>query len=310
MHNDWTRVTAKIAGVVTFGVIVIGIITGSIIYAVGYYSKNIPAPVEQSRLYTDLENLLKKRSDKFRGDVGILVKDISSGESIKINSDKLFPSASLVKMPIMAAVFQAQEEGKISMDSQLTLQRRHKVFSHKGFYLKRVGKKFKVRDIVEQMIIESDNTAANMLVEALGFGYLNQKFVEFGLKNTDLKRGIMELKWRKLGIDNYTTPDDMAYLLEKIYHKELVSPKASEEMLQVLKNQKINDRIPYYLPRNLDIAHKTGLLNDTVSDVGIVFTPKGDFVICVITANIRNYKMAKRFIREIADCTYRQCYAL
>jgi len=72
-------------------------------------------------------------------------------------------------------------------------------------------------------------------------------------------------------------------------------------MLGILKHQKINDRIPYYLPKNLDIAHKTGLLNDTVSDVGIVFTPKGDFIICVMTANCRNFRIAKRFIRDIAD---------
>jgi beta-lactamase class A len=159
------------------------------------------------------------------------------------------------------------------------------------------------------MITESDNTATNMLVDALGFGYINQQFVEMGLKNTDLRRGVMDLKWRRKGIENYTTADDMAYLLEKIYNRELINPQASDEMLAILKRQKVNDRLPRRLPRaETVVAHKTGLLRGTVSDCGIVFTQEGDFIICVLTDDIKNFKTAKRFIANIAACTYENCY--
>jgi len=142
-------------------------------------------------------------------------------------------------------------------------------------------------------------------VDALGFGYINQKFVEFGLKSTDLRRGIMDLKWRDAGIENYTTPDEMAFLLEKIYKKELVSEEASTEMLNILKQQKHNDRLPRMLPLDTEIAHKTGTLRGTISDVGIIFTPEGDFIICVLTEDIKSNRMAKRFIGRIADWTYK-----
>lgn len=255
-------------------------------------------------LMTDLE----VRASRFRGETGILVKDLRTRQTIGINSSKLFPSASLVKVPIMAAVFAAEREGKLKLTDTLKVERRQKVKSSSRIYRARPGTKFKVSYLVEEMITHSDNTATNMIVDALGFGYLNQKFVEFGLKNTDLRRGVMDLKWRKAGIENYTTAEDMALLLEKIYHGELVSPEASAQMLAVLKRQKVNDRLPTGLPRNLVIAHKTGLLRDTVSDCGIIFTTEGDFIICVLTSDIRGYKSAKRFIGRVAQCTYAKCY--
>jgi len=251
---------------------------------------------------------LEASAAKFHGEAGILIKDLKSGQSIGINEARLFPSASLVKVPIMAVLYAAAEEGKLNLDDKIVLKRQHKVRSCSKVYFSRVGTKWPVRELVERMITESDNTATNMLVDTLGFGYINQKFVEFGLKNTDLRRGVMDLAWRRAGIENYTTADDMAYVLEKIYRGELVSAKASAEMMAVLKRQKVNDRIPRGLPSDMTIAHKTGLLNDTVSDVGIVFTPEGNFIICVLTQDIRSFRSAKRFIGKVAECAYDQCY--
>lgn len=258
--------------------------------------------------YHDLMKELEKRAAKFPGEAGILIKDLKSKQTIGINSSKLFPSASLVKVPIMAAVFQAQEEGRLKLTDTLKLERRQKIRSCSHLYFARNGTRFPISNLLERMITESDNTATNMLVDALGFGYLNQKFVEFGLKNTDLRRGVMDLQWRRAGIENYTTAEDMALMLEKIYNGELVSKRASEEMLAILKRQKVNDRLPRGLPSGVTIAHKTGLLNDTVSDCGVVFTPEGDFIICVITADFRSFRSAKRFIGNIAACAYGKCY--
>jgi beta-lactamase class A len=258
--------------------------------------------------YRELMSELEKRTAKFRGEAGILVKDLKTHQTLGINSSKLFPSASLVKVPIMAAVYAADREGRLKLTDQLAVKRTEKIKSRSKIYRARPGTKFTVSDLVECMITESDNTAANMLVDALGFGYLNQKFIEFGLKNTDLRRGIMDLKWRKAGIENYTTAEDMALMLEKIYNGELVSKEASAQMLEILKRQKVNDRIPKGLPNKMVVAHKTGLLKDTVSDVGIIFTNEGDFIICVLTADIHNFRTAKRFIGKIAECTYARCY--
>ncbi|MGA2089886.1 MAG: serine hydrolase [Endomicrobiales bacterium] len=296
---------------VSFGLAALLTVAGD--YTVSAYKPSV-VPVEKQQgnelweKFHQLQIDLQKATAKFHGTAGILIQDLATGDDIKINADTPYPSASLVKMPIMAAYYQAQAEGKLSLDDKIVLRRQEKINNCSHLFFARCGRSFPIRALIERMITESDNTAANMLVDHLGFVYLNEKFVQFGLKNTDLRRGIMDLKWRNAGIENYTTAQDMAFLLNKIYKGELVSPEASAEMLDVLKRQKVNDRIPRFLPDTVTVAHKTGLLKNTVSDVGIVFTPHGDFIICVITADIRGYHSAKRFISKVAAATYDRCY--
>ncbi|MCX5782759.1 MAG: class A beta-lactamase-related serine hydrolase [Elusimicrobia bacterium] len=245
---------------------------------------------------------------KFSGKLGIVIKDLQTKQSIEINSSNLFPSASLVKLPIMAAYFQAERDGKIDLSGELTLKKRHKARPKTAIYRMRAGSKIGIKDLIEAMITESDNTATNMLVEAIGFKYLNKGFAKFGLSKTDIRRGIMDLRKRNRGVENFTTPKDMAFFLESIYRGELVSSEASREMLKILKRQKINDRIPVSFPESIVIAHKTGLLSNAVSDVGIVFTRKGDFIICILTSEITSTRKAKKVIRRIAEYAYDLCY--
>jgi beta-lactamase class A len=276
------------------------IILAAGVYLFARWTREEPPRVD----YSLLTEQVSIGAQGFRGTTGIVVKDLKTRQSIRINSDRLFPSASLVKIPIMAVVFEAEREGKLKLTDEIKLERKFKSRGGGKLWRTRSGKMFTVRDLVERMIEESDNTATNMLVDILGFGYINQKFVEFGLKSTDLRRGIMDLKWRDAGIENYTTPDEMCFLLEKIYKKELVSKEASEQMLEFLKKQKVNDRLPRMLPDDVEVAHKTGTLRGTISDCGIIFTPEGDFVICVLTDDIKSNRMAKKFIGKVADWTY------
>ena len=264
--------------------------------------------VELLNNYQSLTLDLQKQASRLRGKAGIVIKDLKTGQTIEINSSKLFPSASLVKIPIMAACFKAEKEGRLSIYDKITLRKQHKEHSCSRLYRARLGTKYTILELMERMITESDNTATNMLTDRLGFGYLNEKFTEFGLKNTDMRRGIMDLKWRNAGIENYTTAGDMALILEKIYKGELIDEYASANMLEILKRQKVRDRIPRWLPSDLVVAHKTGLLRDTVSDVGVVFTPDGDFIVCVITADVNSFKIAKQFIGRVAIMTYNRCY--
>ena len=126
---------------------------------------------------------------------------------------------------------------------------------------------------------------------------------DFGLKITNMDRSIMDLRARRKGIENYTTAREMGELLDKIYTGELVSKRASGEMLAILRNQQIADRIPKYLPKELVIAHKTGLMRNSCHDAGIVFTQNGDFIVVVLTEKIRA-KTAKKLIAGIAYKAY------
>ncbi|MDI6641093.1 MAG: class A beta-lactamase-related serine hydrolase [Elusimicrobiota bacterium] len=263
---------------------------------------------QKKLLYNKLYNEIRKTILEFDGEVGIYVKDIKTGVSVGFNEDKYFPSASIVKIPIMVCVFQAVEDRNLKFNDQLLLKRAYKSSGAGKLKYFHAGRKFSVRELVELMITESDNTATNMLADALGFNYINWLLEKkYKLNVTKMNRNVMDLKLRRRGIENYTTAKEIGLILEKIYRGKLVSKDASKEMLNVLLRQKINDRIPRYLPQEFSVAHKTGLLRGICHDAGIVFADKTDFIVCVLTSDFKSTKLAKRFIAEVAYKTYK-CY--
>ncbi|MBI2915227.1 MAG: serine hydrolase [Elusimicrobia bacterium] len=233
----------------------------------------------------------------FPGQPGVFIKDMRRGWTIECNADQDFPSASLIKIPIMMVLYKAQAEGKISLEEELAIQKNEKSRGSGALKHERVGTKHTVRDLIERMITESDNTATNMLTQTLGLNYYNAQFAQLGLKETNFARKIMDLRKRDQGIENYTTPKEMGYLLEMIYRKKVAH---ADEMLNILKKQKINDRLSVAIPPPWEIGHKTGLLRNTCHDVGVVFTPSNDYIICVLTSGVRNIRRAKSFISEIS----------
>ena len=133
-------------------------------------------------LCSNLSKDLETSSAKFNGNVGIFFKDLKTNKTIAINEQMLFPSASLVKVPIMAAIFDAEKEGKLTLSKKLKLKYQYKSPGGGYLYKAKAGRSFTIINLVERMITQSDNTATNMLVAELGFDYLNKKFEEFGLK--------------------------------------------------------------------------------------------------------------------------------
>lgn len=243
--------------------------------------------------------------NKFKGDAGIVIKDLESGWEFSWDKERLFPSASLVKIPIMAASFLASEQGKVSLAREITLKSSDKLTGSGILKSMPAGTTFSVERLIGLMIYDSDNTATNILTNLLGIDYLNSAFKEFGLKNTGLCRKVADYKMRSKGIENYTNAEDMALLLEKIYRRQLVNRNVSDECISVLKLTRLNDRIPRYLPVDITVAHKTGLERNVCHDAGIVFTSKGDFIICVLTRYKKSSsKQAKKFISRVALLTF------
>jgi beta-lactamase class A len=119
---------------------------------------------------------------------------------------------------------------------------------------------------------------------------------------------MMDFSQRSNGVENYTAASDIVYLLEKIYNKQLIDRAYSELILSFLKKQKIKDRIPRYLPKGVIVAHKTGLERGIVHDAGIVFSPKDDYIICVLTKKVKVYSKAKKFIAQLSLLTYKNLY--
>lgn len=235
--------------------------------------------------------------------IGYVIKDLKTGAEISLNKDEIFPSASLVKLPIMACVYQAENDGVLSLNDKIKMKLSHKARGSGILKHYSTGSKFSIATLVELMITHSDNTATNMLTDLLGFDYINKMLKKWGLKHTNFSRRIMDLTARSRGIENYTTPQEIAYLLEKIYRNQLVSKEASSQMLSILKNQRIKDRIPRYLPFYTEVAHKTALMRDVCHDAGIIFADNTDILVVVLTKDIKP-RLAKGIIGMIAYKTY------
>ena len=269
-----------------------------------------PEPVKRQldvrkHAWLSLKDKVTERVGAFGQETGIVIEDLATGWRISINEDRPLPSASLAKVPIMASYFYASARDGLNLHKGLVLTRRLKAPGSGRLKYMPVGTKFAAEDLIELMIAESDNTAANMLIDYLGFDYLNNAFKRVGLKNTSIVRKMMDFRFRKAGKENFTTAGDIAFLLRQMYRGTLINKTYSERCMAFLKEQKMRDRIPAKLPDNTVVAHKTGLENGVCHDAGIVFTPKGDFLITVLTKHkYKNAAAAKKFIAHVAHDAY------
>lgn len=266
--------------------------------------KVVEAPLKDAEWLAMVESL-DKVSRSYRGRVGIYIKDLETGKTWLYNADKLFPSASLIKVPIMAAVFEKIKLGDLTLDTQIKLTRHERVGGSGSLKWVRDGTSLSVMEIIYKMITESDNTATRMLIDYVSMPYLDGAFKNLGLVHTNITPEGMSLSSGRVLRENYTTPREMASLLERIYAGQLVSKESSEFMLDVLKHTKSRSRLRKGLPLGWEIGHKTGLLRKSCHDVGIVFSPRGDYVIAVLTSEAPNYTEAKNFISKVAKLTYK-----
>ena len=265
--------------------------------------KVVEAPIKDAEWQAMVESL-DKLSRSYRGRVGIYIRDLETGKTWAYNAEKLFPSASLIKVPIMAAVFEKIKTGDLTLDTQIKLTRQKRVGGSGSLKWVRDGTSLSVMEIIYKMITESDNTATKMLMDYVGMPYLEAEFKNLGLEHTNITAEGMSLSSGRVSRENYTTAREMASLMERIYSGALVNRESSEFMLDVLKHTKSRSRLRKGLPLGWEIGHKTGLLRKACHDVGIVFSPRGDYVIAVLTSEAPSYTTAKNFISKVAKMTY------
>lgn len=257
------------------------------------------------KLFSDLEKKINLEFAHLDINLSFFIKDLKFPRlDISYRPQERFPGASLIKLPILAVVFEAVADKKIFLDDRVIIKKRD-IFGGSGeLKSRKLPCEVSIKELLELMIAASDNTATNKIVSILGFKYINAKFKELGLSSTLLARRMMDFKKRRKGIENYTSSYDIVLVLEKIYKKKLVNEELSNLALSFLTKQKVNDRIPLYLPKEILVAHKTGLERGVVHDAGIVFTPKSDYIICVLVKGAKSHKQAKKIIAQVSLLTY------
>lgn len=239
------------------------------------------------------------------GKIGFYYKNLNTGESCGLNDRESFLAASVIKIPILIEVFNQVEKRLLSLDETITLRPKDKVPPCGVLTYLHNGLEATIKDLCILMTIISDNTATNMLINRIGLENVNRLLDELGMPITRLNRLLFDTKAKAAGRENFFSPREIGLLLEKMYKGELVSPKASQQMLDILREQQMNQKIPYLLPANIPIAHKTGEDDGITHDVGIVFA-KNPFVIC-FAANGTDVRKAEKALREIALLCYIHC---
>lgn len=253
--------------------------------------------------WSEMTEKIEETALRYPAKTAIYLKDFKTERQWSYNADLKFPSASLVKVPIMACVFSISIRNGLDLNKEITLTQKDRRSGSGTLKWAREGTKLSLMEIIYMMITQSDNTAAQMLIDYFGIDVLKKEFLRLGLLITSIDESGMSLSSKPVKQENYTTAREMSFLFEKIYKGELISESASRAMMEILKRTKGHSRLRSAVPREWEMGHKTGLLRKACHDVGIVFSPGGDYLIAVLTADVPSYKSAKEFISKVAKIT-------
>lgn len=213
------------------------------------------------------------------GKVGFYYKNLVTGDTLRFQDDMQLQAASVIKIPILIEVFSRLELGTVSKKDIFTIKKEDKLPSCGALFYMHDGLQVTLEDLYTLMIILSDNTATNILIKHMGIEQINKTLQQIGLKQTKINRLLFDSEQSALGVQNYISASEIGCLLEKMYLGELISPAASAEMLHILKNQRLNGKIPFFVPNGIEIAHKTGEDDGITHDVAIIYAPQ-PFVVC------------------------------
>jgi beta-lactamase class A len=229
---------------------------------------------------SSLESRIAPLAKAHNGKVAVAVKNLATGEAFFLNADEVMPTASLIKLPVMVETYWQAAEGKVKLGTTLTLKKEDKV-GGSGILTQHFsdGATFPLKDAVRLMIVFSDNTATNLTLDQIGLPGTNARMEKLGLTNTKINAKVFRADTRldqergkKYGLGS-TTAREMVQLLELIHGGKVVSVEACKEMLGHLKACEDKEKFPRFLPAGTVVAHKTGSVNASKTDAGIIYVP-------------------------------------
>lgn len=268
-------------------------VTASIISPLAAITSQLPIKKQYDN--SGLENAVKSALEGSRGIYGVALKNLKTGQTYYRDEHKAFDAASLYKVWIMATAFQQIADGKVKSDQILSqdvavLNDKFKIASDAA-ELSEGRVSYKVEDALKQMITISHNYAALLLSEKVRLANVKSFLAAFGFSES------------AVGIPPKTTARDTALFFEKLYKGEIGNTESTQEMLELLKGQRLNNKIPKYLPKNVVTAHKTGEFGSFTHDAGIIYTPKGDYVIAVLSES-NSPNGAEERIAQVSRAVY------
>jgi beta-lactamase class A len=242
---------------------------------------------------------LRAQADAFHGKVALYAVDLSSGKSVSIDADTPVPTASVIKLAILFEALKQVQSGRVHFDDRLVMKKSDQVAGSGVLTLFDTPHALTLKDALTMMVVVSDNTATNLVIDHLGLGRIDDRIAWMGLHETWLYKKVFEPPvgpvppdQRQFGLGK-TTAREMAQIMRRFATCNLNAPGITAAptsqarqlcavALGMLKNQTDRDSIPRYLG-HLETANKTGALDDVRNDVAIVYAPRGPIVISAFT---------------------------
>ncbi|HLR34470.1 MAG TPA: serine hydrolase [Tissierellales bacterium] len=252
----------------------------------------------------DLKKKIESIIEETEANVGVAIKDLNNQGFLLINEEKVFPSASLIKLFILAEVCKQVKEGKIKLSEEITLTDEVKVGGDGILKELNSGHNFTIEELITLMIILSDNTATNIIIDLIGMEVVNDFIKGLGFDSTTLQRKMMDSEAVKANKENFTSAKDILTILDLLYKGELIDEESSAFMIDILKRQQVKGRLDLYLPEDTIIAHKTGDLDYLEHDVGIVYSENNPYIICVLTNENISNKDGREIIGKVSKVAY------
>jgi beta-lactamase class A len=266
--------------------------------------------VRDDLLWKKLSDRVAEIVERFDGVMGVAIADLIDDRAILKNADRVFPTASSIKIAILLELYHQDQEartgvaGRAKLDDVYTFDPKDLVEDSQIMAGLTPGvTRVTNRDLAQFMIAVSDNAAANILIDRVGRENVNAMLRSLGLAKTTLRRKMMDVAAARRGEENISTPQEIVRLLEAIYRGKALNKELTAAFIQQLSTLK-ESYIPRQLPAGIQIANKPGNLEGVRTDSGILFVKNRPFAMSVMTAYDRDERAAEHAISEIALDAY------
>ena len=229
---------------------------------------------------------LEEQLSALGGDTGVYIKNLVTGETWQRGEGVPVVAASVIKIPVMIEAFRQAQAGELSLEEIHVLEDWERLPSCGTLKAMHTGIEMTLLDLVKLMIIVSDNAATNIMIRRVGIENVNRTLRTLGCEKTTLNRLLFDREASKRGVKNFITAGEMGMVLEKLWRGEVVSKAASDAMMEILLDQRLNGKLPFFIDSmGIDIAHKTGEDDGISHDVGILYTAE-PLVCCFVGEHV------------------------
>ena len=265
-----------------------------------------PPPTEKQQvLWMKLERSILDADRGLDGVMGVAIVDLTDGHKYLLHANDVFPQASSIKICVLAELYRQAQQGKLKLTDLYTVNAADLVQDSDIMGGLTPGvTRITLRDLATMMVAVSDNSATNVLIDRVGMDNVNAFLTAQGLRETRLRRKMMDLKAAAEGRENVSTPNEMSNLLAALYHGQILNKEMTDDFFKVLSTHK-DSWIPRDLPDDLKIADKPGALEGVRNDSGVIFVDKRPYVLCIMTTYLHRERDGEEAISNISLAAWR-----